>query len=71
MKADLNVIDYENLKLEELKVVNDLSAGGARIRQGASGYLATLIDGVDTVKRRRYRCPSWPTAQKLILPEMW
>lgn len=48
MKADLNVIDYENLKLEELKVVNDLSAGGARIRQGASGYLATLIDGVVT-----------------------
>jgi N-acyl-D-amino-acid deacylase len=48
MKADLNVIDYENLKLEELKVVNGLSAGGARIRQGASGYLATLIDGVVT-----------------------
>ena len=48
MKADLNVIDYENLKPEELKVVNDLSAGGARIMQGASGYLATLIDSVVT-----------------------
>ena len=48
MKSDINVIDYERLSLGELKVINDLPAGGARIMQGASGYLATLINGVTT-----------------------
>ncbi|MBL6689492.1 MAG: amidohydrolase family protein [Pseudomonadales bacterium] len=48
MKADLNVIDYNNLSLGELEIVRDLPAGGTRIMQGARGYLATLIDGVLT-----------------------
>jgi len=48
MKADLNVIDYNNLSLGELEIVRDLPAGGTRIMQGAKGYLATLIDGVLT-----------------------
>lgn len=45
MKADINVIDYENLKLGDLQIINDLPAGGSRLMQGASGYLATLIGG--------------------------
>ncbi len=48
MKADINVIDYDNLRLGELALQNDLPAGGTRLMQGASGYLATLIDGVVT-----------------------
>ncbi len=48
MKADLNVIDYDNLSLGELEIVRDLPAGGTRIMQGARGYLATMIDGVLT-----------------------
>ncbi len=48
MKADVNVIDYDNLSLGDLKVVRDLPAGGARMMQGAEGYLATLINGVMT-----------------------
>ncbi len=44
-KADINVIDYANLSLGELKVIKDLPAGGARMMQGANGYLATLIAG--------------------------
>ena len=48
MKADINVIDYDKLRLGELKVQHDLPAGGARLMQGAHGYIATLIDGVRT-----------------------
>jgi len=45
MRADLNVIDYPNLRLGELELVQDLPAGGVRLMQGAHGYLATLING--------------------------
>jgi len=45
MRADINVIDYENLGLTELKIQRDLPAGGGRLMQGATGYLATLING--------------------------
>lgn len=45
MKADINVIDYDHLQLGDLKIQHDLPAGGARLMQGAKGYLATLIDG--------------------------
>ncbi len=45
MKADLNVIDYPHLKLGELKIIADLPAGGSRLMQGASGYVATLVNG--------------------------
>ncbi len=45
MKADINVIDFDNLKLGELEIIRDLPAGGSRLMQGASGYLATVING--------------------------
>ena len=51
MKADLNVIDYDKLRLTDLELAHDLPAGGARFLQGASGYIATLVNGVVT---RRY-----------------
>ena len=47
-RADLNLIDFPNLRLGGLEVRNDLPAGGSRILQGASGYLATLVNGVRT-----------------------
>jgi N-acyl-D-amino-acid deacylase len=50
MKADLNVIDHENLRLHPPKMVYDLPAGGRRYVQGASGYVATIVSG--TVVRR-------------------
>jgi N-acyl-D-aspartate/D-glutamate deacylase len=50
MRADINVIDYDNLRLGELALCHDLPAGGARLMQGASGYLATMING--TITRR-------------------
>ena len=48
MVGDVNVIDYDNLALDGPRVVNDLPAGGSRIVQGASGYVATVKSGVVT-----------------------
>ena len=47
-KADLNVIDFEGLTMHAPRSVNDLPAGGARILQDASGYVATIVSGVVT-----------------------
>jgi N-acyl-D-amino-acid deacylase len=48
MRADLNVIDFDRLRLEQPAVVYDLPAGGRRLIQHASGYTATVVDGVIT-----------------------
>jgi N-acyl-D-amino-acid deacylase len=48
MRADLNVIDFDRLKLGPLELRRDLPAGGIRLMQGASGYVATLINGTPT-----------------------
>ena len=45
MRADINVIDFGNLRLGELEVRRDLPAGGARLMQDAHGYLATMVKG--------------------------
>lgn len=44
-KADINVIDLDNLKLHLPEVVHDLPAGGQRLHQRASGYDATIVSG--------------------------
>jgi len=46
--ADINIIDYERLQLGSPKVVADLPAGGRRLVQGATGYVATIKSGVTT-----------------------
>jgi N-acyl-D-aspartate/D-glutamate deacylase len=45
MKADLNVIDFDRLKVRGPKMAFDLPAGGKRLMQGADGYVATVISG--------------------------
>jgi len=47
-KADLNVIDFERLALHAPRPVDDLPAGGRRILQDATGYVATVVNGVVT-----------------------
>jgi N-acyl-D-amino-acid deacylase len=44
-KADLNVIDYDQLRLAMPHVAYDLPAGGRRITQGARGYDALIVSG--------------------------
>jgi N-acyl-D-aspartate/D-glutamate deacylase len=45
MKADLNVIDFDNLTLGAPHIVFDLPAGGQRLIQKASGYKYTIVSG--------------------------
>ena len=44
-RADLNVIDYENLTLNAPDVIYDLPAGGRRLMQTATGYDMTIVKG--------------------------
>ncbi|MEZ4241642.1 MAG: amidohydrolase family protein [Myxococcota bacterium] len=45
-RADLNVIDFDRLGVGRPEVVADLPAGGRRLLQAPTGYLATLVAGV-------------------------
>ena len=44
-RADINLIDYDRLRLRAPEVVYDLPAGGRRLMQRAEGYVATLVAG--------------------------
>jgi N-acyl-D-aspartate/D-glutamate deacylase len=48
-KADLNVIDLDNVGLEPPQLVHDLPAGAARLVQRSRGYVATLVAGRSVV----------------------
>ena len=50
MKADINVIDFDNLTLHAPEVVNDLPAGGKRLIQNVDGYVATIMSGKVTYR---------------------
>jgi N-acyl-D-aspartate/D-glutamate deacylase len=52
-KADLNVIDFEKLTLHAPRSVDDLPAGGRRVLQDATGYVATIVSGVVTRRNDR------------------
>jgi N-acyl-D-aspartate/D-glutamate deacylase len=47
-KADINIIDFEGLKLQAPTIVYDLPAGGRRLGQAAEGFRATIVSGVVT-----------------------
>ena len=53
-KADINVIDYDNLRLLPPKVLFDLPAGGRRLVQQAEGYRHTFVSGVETVRNDEF-----------------
>ncbi len=44
-KADLNLIDYNAIKLHQPEMIYDLPAGGKRLVQRADGYRATICAG--------------------------
>jgi N-acyl-D-aspartate/D-glutamate deacylase len=44
-RADINIIDCENLTLHKPGISYDLPAGGRRLMQTASGYTATIVAG--------------------------
>jgi N-acyl-D-amino-acid deacylase len=52
-KADLNIIDFDRLKLHAPRPVYDLPGGGRRLRQRADGYIATMVSGQVTYREGR------------------
>jgi len=44
-RADINIIDFDNLELLRPTMLKDLPAGGQRLMQYANGYIATLVHG--------------------------
>ena len=53
LRADVNLIDLDNLRIHEPQLLHDLPAGAARIMQGADGYAATLVAGEVTRQNGR------------------
>jgi N-acyl-D-aspartate/D-glutamate deacylase len=45
MKADINLIDFARLKLNQPFMANDLPTGAERLMQTAEGYVATYVSG--------------------------
>lgn len=45
LKADINVIDYDRMKLRRPEIVYDLPAGGKRLIQRTDGFDATIVSG--------------------------
>lgn len=49
-KADINLIDFDRLKVHVPTVAHDLPAGGRRMHQLADGYVATIVSGTVTYR---------------------
>jgi len=52
-RADINIIDFDNLELLHPTMLKDLPAGGQRLMQYANGYVATLVNGEAIAKDGR------------------
>jgi N-acyl-D-aspartate/D-glutamate deacylase len=46
LKADINLIDFDRLRLHAPELVHDLPAGGKRLVQRVDGYDAIIVSGV-------------------------
>jgi N-acyl-D-aspartate/D-glutamate deacylase len=44
-KADINILDYDNMRLRSPEIVYDLPAGGKRLVQRTEGFDATIVSG--------------------------
>jgi len=45
LRADINLIDFDKLRLHQPEFTSDLPAGGRRLVQRVDGYVATLVAG--------------------------
>lgn len=48
-RADINVIDYDEMSLRQPRMVQDLPAGGQRLLQPATGFRATFVAGQQVI----------------------
>ena len=49
-RADVNVIDFDGLRLSPPEIHHDLPAGGRRLLQPVTGYKHTIVGGVETYR---------------------
>ena len=49
-KADINVLDLDHMVLRRPQVKTDLPAGGKRLSQQSTGYVATVVSGAVTYR---------------------
>lgn len=49
-RADLNVVDFDRLRLHKPQIVHDLPAGGRRFLQRADGWRHTFVAGQETYR---------------------
>jgi N-acyl-D-aspartate/D-glutamate deacylase len=49
-RADLNVVDFANLRLHKPEIAHDLPAGGRRLLQRADGWMHTVVAGRETYR---------------------
>jgi N-acyl-D-aspartate/D-glutamate deacylase len=47
LRADINVVDFEHLRIHPPELVHDLPGGSKRLVQRASGYRHTLVAGTE------------------------
>jgi N-acyl-D-aspartate/D-glutamate deacylase len=45
LRADINLIDFARLGFDPPRMIRDLPAGGPRLMQKATGYVATMVAG--------------------------
>jgi N-acyl-D-aspartate/D-glutamate deacylase len=62
-RADINIIDFDRLRLGSPFIVRDLPTGGRRLMQHAEGYVATIVGGVVTY---RYGEPTGALPGRLV-----
>jgi N-acyl-D-aspartate/D-glutamate deacylase len=51
LRADVNLIDFDRLRLHRPELVHDMPAGGRRFVQRVDGYQATLVAGTPIFER--------------------
>ena len=54
LKADINIIDWENVSSSDPFMTQDLPAGGKRLMQHTKGYVATIVSGKVTYKNGKF-----------------
>ena len=51
LRADINLIDFDNLRLHLPEAALDLPAGGRRLVQKVDGYVMTMVAGQAIMER--------------------
>jgi N-acyl-D-amino-acid deacylase len=54
LRADVNLIDFDRLRLYQPELVHDMPAGGRRFVQRVEGYEATLVAGTPVFERGQH-----------------